>query len=183
MLDDPGKYHPDYDQNAGVELAGLIWFQGWNDLGNEAYGEQLVHLIQDFRTEVKAPEMPVICGLVGHSTWPSTTFESTVNHGMLYAAKHEQLKGSVDVVNTVKYFPVELGLQKSVKAAFGEESDEYKEAMTVLPRSSSNSGLHYFGSAKFLCLTGNAMARSLVNLSKGGEPKIYKEAEAVLNAN
>ena len=99
---------------------------------------------------------------------------------MLYAAKHEELKGSVDVVNTVKYFPVELGLSKSVLAAFGEESEEYRRAMAILPRSSSNSGLHYFGSAKFLCLTGNAMARSLVNLSRGNTPTIHKEAEALL---
>lgn len=183
VLADPGKYHPDYDPKAGLELAGLIWFQGWNDLGNEAYGEQLAHLIQDFRKEVKAPELPVVCGLVGHSTWSSTTFESTVNRGMLYAAKHKDLRGSVDVVNTVKYFPVELGLSKSVLAAFGENSDEYKKAMEILPRSSSNSGLHYFGSAKFLCLTGNAMARSLVNLSKGGEPTIHKEAEGLLQAD
>lgn len=183
VLTNPGAYHPDYDPKAGVELAGLIWFQGWNDLGNEAYGEQLVHLIEDFRKEVKAPELPVVCGLVGHSTWPSTTFESTVNHGMLYAAKHEELKGSVDVVNTVKYFPVELGLSKSVLAAFGEESEEYRRAMAILPRSSSNSGLHYFGSAKFLCLTGNAMARSLVNLSRGNTPTIHKEAEALLKTD
>lgn len=179
VLADPGQYHPDYDPKAGVELAGLVWFQGWNDLGNEAYGEQLVHFIQDVRKEVKAPELPVVCGLVGHTTWPSTTFESTVNRGMLYAAKNEKLKGSVDVVNTVKYFPVELGLLKSVKAAFGEESQEYQDALATIPRSCSNSGLHYFGSAKFLCLTGNAMAHSLVNLSKGREPFIHKEAEAL----
>jgi len=58
-----------------------------------------------------------------------------------------------------------------------EESDEYKMAEAVINRSCSNSGLHYFGSAKFLCLTGNAMARSLANLVVGGEPMIHKEAE------
>ncbi len=183
VLADPGKYHPDYDPKAGFELAGLVWFQGWNDLPNPAYGEQLVHFIQDFRKEVKSPELPVVCGLVGHTSWPSTTFDSNVNAGMLYASKQEGLKGSVDVVNTVKYFPVELELLKSVKAAFGEESEEYKKAMAIIPRSCSNSGLHYFGSAKFLCLTGNAMARKLVNLSDGGEPSIHTEAEAILSAN
>lgn len=180
VLQDPGKYHPDYDPKAGVELSGLVWFQGWNDLGNEAYGEQLVHFIKDFRKEVNAPELPVVCGLVGHTAWPSTTFDSTVNKGMLYAAKHEELKGSVDIVNTVKYFPIELGLKKSVMTAFGEDSPEYNKALEILPRSSSNSGLHYFGSAKFLCLTGNAMARSLVNLSKKGEPSIHQEAKTIL---
>ena len=180
VLADPSKYHPDYDPKAGYELSGLVWFQGWNDLGNPAYGEQLVHFIQDFRNGVMQPKLPVVCGLVGHSSWEQTTFDGNVNSGMLYAARDPSLKGSVDIVNTVKYYPLELGLAKSVKAAFGEESAEYQKAQQISKRSSSNSGLHYFGSAKFLCLTGNAMARSLANLIAGGEPTIHKEAEGIL---
>ena len=182
VLANPGKYHPDYDPKAGYELSGLVWFQGWNDLGNPAYGEQLVHFIQDFRKEVEQPKLPVVCGLVGHSSWEQTTFDGNVNSGMLHAAREPSLKGSVDIVNTVKYYPLELGLAKSVKAAFGEESAEYKKAVQITKRSSSNSGLHYFGSAKFLCLTGNAMARSLANLMDGGTPTIHKEAEAILGS-
>ena len=182
VLADPGKYHPDYDPKAGFELEGLVWFQGWNDLGNEAYGEQLIHFINDFRKEVKDPKLPIVCGLVGHSAWAQSTFDSTVNKGMLYAASHQDMNGTVDIVNTVKYFPLELGLRKSVQAAFGDDSEEYKRALAIIPRSSSNSGLHYFGSAKFLCLTGNAMARKLLNLNKGGKPTIHKEAETLLNS-
>jgi hypothetical protein len=180
VLSDPGKYHPEYDKDAGYELSGLVWFQGWNDLGNPAYGEQLVHFIQDFRKEVKEPELPVVCGLVGHSAWKHTTFDSHVNSGMLYAAQKEELKGTVDIVNTVKYFPLELGFNKSVKATFGEESKEYKEVEEITRRSTSNSGLHYFGSAKFLYLTGDAMARSLVNLMNKGTPTIHEEAKSIL---
>ena len=182
VLADPGKYHPDYDPKAGVELAGLVWFQGWNDLPNPAYGEQLVHFIQDFRKEVKAPELPVVCGLVGHPTWAANTFQNNVNKGMLYVSRHPELKGSVDVVNTVKYFPIELGLKKSILTAFGKESAEYQKYEMLQRRSSSNSGLHYFGSAKFLGLTGNAMARRLVNLASGGEPMIHAEAKVLLNS-
>ena len=180
VLADPGKYHPDYDPKAGYELAGLVWFQGWNDNGNPAYGEQLVTFIKDFRKEVKEPKLPVVCGLLGHSAWKQNTFDGHVNGGMLYAARDADLNGTVDIVNTVKYFPLELGFKGSVKAAYGEESDEYKKAEQIINRSCSNSGLHYFGSAKFLCLTGNAMARSLTNLMNGGEPTIHKEAEEIV---
>jgi hypothetical protein len=99
---------------------------------------------------------------------------------MLYAAQKEELKGTVDIVNTVKYFPLELGFNKSVKATFGEESKEYKEVEEITRRSTSNSGLHYFGSAKFLYLTGDAMARSLVNLMNKGTPTIHEEAKSIL---
>jgi hypothetical protein len=180
VLADPGKYHPDYDPEAGYELAGLVWFQGWNDMGNKAYGEQLVTFIKDFRKELKAPKMPVVCGLLGHGAWKQNTFHGNVNSGMLYATRHPDLKGTVDIVNTVKYFPFELGMKTSVRAAYGAESDEYKEAEQVTRRACSKDGTHYFGSAKFLYLTGDAMARSLANLMAGGEPRIHEEAEALL---
>ena len=185
VLADPGKFHPDYDPNAGVELAGLVWFQGWNDMGNPAYGEQLVSFIKDFRKELKSPKLPVVCGLLGHVGWKLNAFDGNVNSGMLYAAKHPDLKGTVDVVNTVKYMPLELGLDKSIMAAFGKDSNEYKEAQNIVSRATTPGagGTHYYGSAKFLFLTGNAMARSLTNLISGGEPTIHKEAEEILNSN
>lgn len=182
VLADPGKYHPDYDPKAGVELAGLVWFQGWNDMGNAEYGEQLVSFIKDFRKEVKAPKLPVVCGLLGHAGWEINTFDGDVNSGMLYAAKHPDLKGTVDVVNTVKYMPIELGLDKSIKAAFGADSEETKKAESILSRATSYGGAtHYYGSAKFMFPAGNAMARSLANLISGGEPTIHQEAERIRN--
>jgi len=181
VLANPGKYHPDYDPKEGYELAGLVWFQGWNDKGNEEYGEQLVRFIKDFRKEVKTPNLPVVCGLLGHSSWKHTTFaDGDVNSGMLYAAQHTDLKGTVDIVNTVKYYPIELNFLGAVKEAYGENSREYKKAEQVIGRAASKDGVHYHGSAKFMFLTGDAMARSLANLIKGGEPTIHKEAESIL---
>ena len=182
VLADPGKFHPDYNPEAGYELAGLVWFQGWNDMGNKAYGEQLVHFIRDFRKEVKQANLPVVCGLLGHSGWKQNTFDGDVNSGMLYAAKHKDLKGTVDIVNTLKYFPLELGFKKSVLAAYGEDSDEYKKAEQIINRACSKDGTHYYGSAKFMYLAGNAMARSLANLMTGGEPTIHEEAEEILGS-
>ena len=180
VLADPGKYHPNYDPEAGYELAGLVWFQGWNDMGNPAYGEQFVTFIKDFRKEVKEPKLPVVCGLLGHSAWKHTTFGGNVNIGMLYAARHADLRGTVDIVDTVKYFPLELGFKKPVMAAYGADSDEYRKAERIINRASSKDGTHYFGSAKFLYLTGDAMARSLANLINGGEPTIHEEARIYL---
>jgi hypothetical protein len=180
VLADPGKYHPDYDPKAGYELAGMVWFQGWNDLGNTEYGKMLVQFIEDFRKEVKAPDMPVICGLLGHSGWKMNTFEGNVNAGMLYAAKQPDLKGTVDIVNTLPYMPIELGFLHGIKAAFGKESEEYNRAESIIKRAACKDGTHYFGSAKFIYLTGDAMARKLANLHSGGEPSIFMEAAAIL---
>jgi len=180
VLADLGKYHPDYDPDEGYELTGLVWFQGYNDMGNPAYGQQLAAFIKDFRKEVEQPRLPVVCGLLGGNSWKNTTFDGNVNSGMLYAASDPSLKGTVDIVNTVKYNPIELNFCNAVKAAYREGSAEYKKAEEIRSRAISNMGFHYHGSAKFFLLTGDAMARSLANLVKGGEPTVHKEAETIL---
>jgi len=181
VLANPGKYCPNYDPKAGYELEGLVWFQGWNDKGNTEYGKQLVHFIKDFRKELKAPNLPVVCGLLGHSSWAHTAFaDGDVNAGMLYAAQHPDLKGTVDIVNTLQYYPIELNFRNTIKEAFGAESPEYKKAEQIIGRATSKDGCHYHGSAKFMYLTGDAMARKLANLVKDGQPTIHKEAEEIL---
>jgi hypothetical protein len=182
VLKDLPKYHPGYNPQDGYELSGLVWFQGWNDKGNKDYGNQLVSFIKDFRKEFNVPKLPVVCGLLGHSSWKQTTFDGDVNGGMLYAAQHSDLRGTVDLVNTVKYYPKELGFGNMVKAAYGEDSEEYKKAQSVMTRAISKDPVHYYGSSKFWYLAGDAMALKLANLLNGGEPMIHKEAKEILES-
>lgn len=74
VLADPGQYHPDYDAKAGYEIAGMVWFQGFNDSVDKAaypggdkstYSELLAHLIRDVRQDLKAPKMPFVIGVMG----------------------------------------------------------------------------------------------------------------------
>ncbi|MCH5378275.1 MAG: sialate O-acetylesterase, partial [Planctomycetes bacterium] len=78
VLTDIKKVYPDYDSNQGYELAGFVWFQGWNDMcdgntypnrdkpgGYDLYSELLAHFIRDVRKDLSAPEMPFIIGVMG----------------------------------------------------------------------------------------------------------------------
>lgn len=53
-----------------IEIAGLCWFQGWNDGEEDAYlleyEENLKNLIMDLRTEFNTPDLPVVVGLTGN---------------------------------------------------------------------------------------------------------------------
>ena len=65
-LADLKKSFPDYD-GGGYELAGFVWWHGWNDFcgGNtavEEYEKNLVNLIKDVRADLKAPNLPVVIG-------------------------------------------------------------------------------------------------------------------------
>jgi alpha-galactosidase len=88
VLADPGKYHPAYDPDAGYEVAGFVWFQGWNDMvdggtypnrykpgGYEKYTEVLAHFIRDVRKEFNAPTMPFVIGVMGVGG-PTKDYES-----------------------------------------------------------------------------------------------------------
>jgi hypothetical protein len=57
---------PAYD-GGGCRLAGLVWYQGWNDgcdpqVAVPEYERNLVNLIRDVRRDLEAPDLPVVIG-------------------------------------------------------------------------------------------------------------------------
>ena len=53
------------------DLAGFIWFQGWNDMyvdgGIDAYPDNLVHLAADLREHFDDPGLPIVVGETGNA--------------------------------------------------------------------------------------------------------------------
>lgn len=62
----------DFPQFTGgnVEIAGMAWFQGWNDGEEQAfmdeYEQNLINLISDVRTDLNVPDLPFVIGLTGN---------------------------------------------------------------------------------------------------------------------
>ena len=78
VLGDIKRVVPEHDPKEGYELAGFVWFQGFNDLvdnwsypnqnkpgGYDEYGQLLAQLIRDVRKDLSAPKMPVVIGVMG----------------------------------------------------------------------------------------------------------------------
>src|SRR5689334_6451182 len=67
-LADLKKHFPDY-AGQSYELAGFVWFQGWNDMINTdataEYTKNLAHFIRDVRKDLKAPKLPFVIGQMG----------------------------------------------------------------------------------------------------------------------
>ena len=70
--------YPNYNTKEGYELAGFVWFQGWNDMVDgstypmrgqpgsyDAYSKNLAHFIRDVRKDLKAPKLPFVIGVMG----------------------------------------------------------------------------------------------------------------------
>jgi hypothetical protein len=74
VLADPARVCPAYDPAVGYELAGFVWFQGFNDLVDgqtypnrnyDEYSRLLAHFIRDVRRDLSAPQMPFVIGVLG----------------------------------------------------------------------------------------------------------------------
>jgi len=120
-----GKVVPGYDAEQGYELAGFVWFQGWNDMCNrhhiEQYTENMIYFISDVRKELDAPTMPFIVGILGvYGTDPdSRKFDKglpvTVFRKAQFAAVEQydrkvaaRYRGNVIAVDSGPYYELEL---------------------------------------------------------------------------
>jgi hypothetical protein len=78
VLADVKRVVPEYDPTQSYELAGFVWFQGFNDLvsdwtyenrmkpgGYDMYGQLLADFIRDVRKDLSAPKMPFVVGVMG----------------------------------------------------------------------------------------------------------------------
>lgn len=78
VLADIARVVPEYDPSQGYELAGFVWFQGWNDMvdqgtypqrgqpgGYDRYSELLAKFIRDVRKDLSAPKLPFVIGVMG----------------------------------------------------------------------------------------------------------------------
>lgn len=138
------KDFPHYAEQ-GYELAGFVWYHGWND-GVEPkkavpeYEQNLVNLIKDVRKELKAPGLPVVVGeLTG--PWVDAPGEwATLRKAQASAAARPEFKGNVLFVPTREF----------VRPA--------KESPNP------GHGHHEFGNAETYFLVGDALGKGMVKL-------------------
>ena len=130
VLGDIKRVYPAYDAKAGYELAGFVWFQGWNDMvdrgtypnraqpgGYAQYSEVLVHFIRDVRKDLSAPKLPFVIGVMGvggpvEKYGPDQKryagIHSEFRKAMAAPAKLSEFKGNVTAVFTENYWDHQL---------------------------------------------------------------------------
>ncbi|MCA8958873.1 MAG: hypothetical protein KDC38_00105 [Planctomycetes bacterium] len=131
VLADLSALVPGYDATRGYELAGFVWFQGWNDMvdgdayplrdevgGYDAYSVVLTHFIDDVRRDLSAPELPFVIGVMGVGG-PTTQFgpdeqrsravQQRFRDAMAAPASDPRFAGTVTAVRTEAFWDIELG--------------------------------------------------------------------------
>ena len=170
VLADPKAYHPDYDPQAGYEVAGGLWFQGFNDqFDPEFYGDyrdNMVHFIQDLRKEVKQPQMPFVIGVLGTPAFPEEALANQVASAQREAAKSPDLAGTVAAVESWPLTTPEVALWRIKKDAAQATGDagEKERGEQQWRLHGSNLGYHYDGSGRFFIRFGDACADAMLKL-------------------
>jgi hypothetical protein len=137
---------PNYD-GAGYELAGFVWYHGWNDGVDPqnavpAYETNLVNLIQDVRRDLNAPGLPVVIGeLTGPWVEAPPEWEK-LRRAQAAAARHPELRDNVAFVETRRF----------VRPAADSPNPGH--------------GHHEFGNAETYFLVGDALGKSMRDLVK-----------------
>ena len=121
VLRDVKKHHPAYDPAAGYELAGFVWFQGWNDMidagaypnrdkpgGYDQYTWLMENLIRDVRKDLHAPNMPAVIGVMGIGGVSAEGNIGNFQKAQAAVAEKPEFKGNVIAVETGKHWDHKL---------------------------------------------------------------------------
>jgi len=136
----------DFEQydGRGYEIAGFVWFQGWNDMFDEQaraeYQDNLVYLIRDVRDALKRPDLPVVIGELGNGGSKASPNMLAIRQAQANAAANPQFNGIVAFVETAQF------------ARPAEDSPN------------KGHGHHWFGNAESYFLIGDALGKQMVEL-------------------
>ena len=149
VLADINRVVPDYDPKQGYELAGLLWFQGWNDLcadwtydtrmqpgGYDMYGQLLAQFIRDVRKDLSAPKMPFVIGVVGMGGVKEGSKPPMLYFCQAQAAPASlpEFQGNVVAVQTVPYWDDDLAaLQTRMDRLGSRMNEEAKKDPSLTP--------------------------------------------------
>jgi alpha-galactosidase len=123
ILANPKQVMPDYDAAQGYEIAGFVWFQGFNDMVDgqiyprhnqpdryATYSDLLATFIRDVRKDLNAPKMPFVIGVMGVGGLKDQSSEMVAfRQAMAAPAEMPEFKGNVLAVHTAPFWADELG--------------------------------------------------------------------------
>ena len=148
--------HPDYNSDAGHEIAGFVWFQGFNDQFSpdfrNNYKDNMIAFIKDIRKEYKVPNMPFVIGVLGTGVTAEKVGENQVSIGQREAAKAPEFKGNVMSVESYKDYS--LFSNEVYQRGWAKNFHQW---VTV----GSDRPYHYLGSGGFFVRLGDSFASAM----------------------
>ncbi|MGK0220009.1 MAG: hypothetical protein ACI9HE_003516 [Planctomycetota bacterium] len=143
-----------------LELAGFVWFQGWNDQYNGVEAEYEVnmqHFIQDVRKDLDAPKLPFVIALMGQNgSTPAKGPMLVIQEAQLAMNKVHGFAGNVLAIRT------DTLVDKAAETVYQGWKDHVEEWEKV----GSDHAYHYLGSAIWFDRIGTAMGQAMLRLQQ-----------------
>ncbi len=152
----------------GYEIAGFVWFQGWNDQYADAQKEYATHLeslIRDVRKEFGKPRLPVVVGQMGHGGTnkdrakrglkPIGDITQAIKQAQADVCSIDEFRGTAAVVETDVFW--DWKAQAVYDKGWREHLEEWRKIGAHFP-------FHYLGSPYFFTATGRAFGGAMVGL-------------------
>jgi hypothetical protein len=151
-------HFPDY-KDQGYELAGFVWFQGWNDMINTdytaEYAANLTHFIEDVRKDLKADKMPFVIGQMGVDGDEPSAQVKKFKAVQATVLQTPAFKGNVALVQTDRYWDAE---------AYAVYKKGWRQNLDAWNKVGSDFPYHYLGSGKTMLQIGRAFGEAILAL-------------------
>tara|TARA_R110002073_G_scaffold21524_6_gene75826 strand:- start:6902 stop:8110 length:1209 start_codon:yes stop_codon:yes gene_type:complete len=147
VLSDIGRVCPEYDETQGYEIAGFVWFQGFNDMVNRdvypplpkessenrfaKYSEWMADFIRDVRSDLDAPKMPFVIGVMGVGGEKANADNLKFREAMAAPASLAEFRGNVTAVPTSPFWDEPL-------AAIQEKYESVRQMSYLLRTKNKN---------------------------------------------
>jgi hypothetical protein len=139
------------------ELAGFVWFQGWNDQygGQDEYEANLPHFIRDVRRDLNAPAMPIVIAAMGQNgSRPAEGAMLTIQKAQLAMNDVPEFQGNVRAFRTDEL------IDKAAEELYPRWEQETERWKLV----GSDHPYHYLGSAIWFTRIGRGMGDAMLEL-------------------
>jgi alpha-galactosidase len=145
-----------------LEIAGFVWFQGFNDQWGDAPGEyesNMKHFIRDVRQDLNVPNLPFVIAAIGtNGSKPAQGGGLAVQNAQMAMNDVPEFQGNV------RAFRTDLLVDKEAERLIDGWQNHFEEWKQV----GSDRPYHYLGSAIWYTRIGHAMGESMLELMDAG---------------
>jgi alpha-galactosidase len=151
-------HFPEY-AGQGYEIAGFIWFQGWNDMidatATSEYTDNLAHFIHDVRKDLKVAQLPFVIGEMGVDGMKPSANIKKFKAAQAAVMNVADFKGNVALVKTDVFWDLEA--DAVFRKGWRENLDAWNKVGSDYP-------FHYLGSPTTMCRIGRALGQAVLQL-------------------
>jgi alpha-galactosidase len=156
VMDNSGTMFPALKGRA-LELAGFVWFQGWNDQygAENEYESNMKHFIKDVRKDLNSPKLPFVIAAMGQNgSKPAKGAMLIIQQAQLAMNDVPEFKGNV------KAFRTDVLVDKAAEELY----PTWQKNLEQWKLTGGDHGYHYLGSAIWFNRIGHAMGEAMKEL-------------------